>query len=227
MKREAWSEIKNERYGVSYPDHFEQFRDDFRDAETDLDLFRAITLFSNARNDRHLDVDPVKHGLDVDLDSDERSIPLAFEAGFANERANYFVAGIGKEFFAGFAGQQPAIGDTLVSVNGLSLEEYAALVRPYSAHSTENTSGRGQRAGFGTRNVLWPEVLQTDRYALVLRRKDGTQYSINLPFIKFDRSDAAVCCLSPVRPMPTLVSPRCSISTHSTFIVLMMQAKKC
>ncbi|MEL7198898.1 MAG: hypothetical protein AAGL10_11350 [Pseudomonadota bacterium] len=201
MEREAWSDVKNQAYGVSYPEHFEQFRPLFINAHTDLELFKAITVLSNARNDRHLDVEVVEGGLQPELQGVTGQIPLAFEAGFdADGAVHFFVAGIDEDHFRASQADRPHISDRLVSVNGMELAEYGALIRPYFAHSTENHFWVRSARSFGVRNALLPQELQTPSYTLVLERENGERYQLDLPFIDTSRASMSHLLLEPRSP---------------------------
>lgn len=181
MAREAWSPVKNDAWGASYPEDFEPFRQQVIDAQTDEDLFYALVKLSNTRHDSHLGVSPVKGGLVVP-ETPHMVAPVMLRTDFGGEDIAFFVADKAMDLDGVTNADKVSVGDRVVEINGMSVAEYVAMVRPYFDASTE----RGLRMHVGIsanqKSDLLPERLYGDTLELVLKPKRGRKYSVSAPY---------------------------------------------
>ena len=182
MAREAFSEIKNERYGVTYPAAFVQYKQEFIDAETDEELFYTIVKMSNARNDRHLSVRAVEGGLQ--LPKRERLFaPISFLYDFGEGESGFFVAGLAEDITTFQGGDRIKVGDRLVSVNGIPVKAYVEKVRPYHRGSTEANFMMRLAMRLNENSDFLPQTYFGDRFVVELKPKRGRRYQVSLPYL--------------------------------------------
>jgi len=178
MAREAFSPIKNERLGLMFPDDLAPYRQEFIDAETDQDLYWAITRFSNARRDRHLSVEAVDGGLDitasynhfdpadypgVEIDpSAAPVVPLTFLPDFGGEPVGYFVAELADDLSLVEGGDGLSLGDRVTMVNGTAFAAYIDSVRPYHRYSTHENFWMRSALTFGVKTTALPEDMYSE-----------------------------------------------------------------
>ena len=185
MAREAWSPIKNEKWGASFPDDFEQHRDDIINAETDVDLFYALARLSNARHDSHLSVRPVDGGLQLP-DEPEMIAPIKAHTDFSEESFSLFIADLAEDLSDVENGDRIAFGDRIIEINGMSPFEYLDAVTPYFRASTQ--LGLRMRVGLylHQKNHLLPPSLYGERLVLKLKPKRGRAYTVSAPYKSAD-----------------------------------------
>ena len=182
MAREAWSPIKNRVYGVSYPEAFEPFRQLFIDADTDEALYYAIVQLSNARNDRHLSVARVEGGLD--FPSRPRLLaPIAFLPDFSDDRASFFVSGLGGDLSVIEGGRRLSLGDRLLEINGVPIEDYIETVRPYHRASTEANFLMRAAMALNENSGLLPQAFYGERFIVKLKPRRGRAYTVSAPYL--------------------------------------------
>ena len=209
MTREAFSPIKNERFGLSYPEAFEAAREDFVSAQTDEDLFYALIKLSNARNDRHLTVSEVEGGLIIDtpetvekygpyrgcrvLTEGIAAAPIRFsyevqgdtpEEVYLAKDAVLFVSELAEELPDVAGARKVREGDVLVAVNGMPLSDYVAAVKPYHCHSTRLGYWKNIADGVNLRSRMLPPDLYEEDLELTLAHKEGGRsYTVTLPYL--------------------------------------------
>ena len=181
MAREAFSEIKNKAYGVSYPEAFEAHRQNFIDADTDEELFYAIVKLSNARNDRHLSVDQVEGGLQLPSRPDLIA-PVTFLYDFDAEQSAFFVSGLAEDLGDVENGEKLKIGDRLVSINGVPIKEYIEQIRPFHRGSTEANFMMRLAMLLNQKNDFLPSRFYGDRFVATLKPQRGRKFKISAPY---------------------------------------------
>ncbi len=183
MRREAFSEIKNQRWGLDVEVAMTALQDDVVGADTDEKLFYALSRLSAARRDRHLSVEPVPGGLD----------PWSGRALLGHESALRFRPDYGHAdpslFFVSDWADDPAIvdagvavGDRLVAVNGRSVADWFQAAAPYMRAST--VAGlRWKLAGIlHVQSPVLPAAFYGTTLKLELERADGVRYTLDLPY---------------------------------------------
>lgn len=144
--REAFSPIKNQRLGLSFPESLEAHRAAFIDAKTDEELFWALVRLSNARHDRDLKATAARGGIKVPksynqfdpddypvIDIDYEVPPVAsirFLPDFSADPITFFVADRETDPSVIEGGGQIEIGDIVVSVNGSFFAKYLEQIAP-------------------------------------------------------------------------------------------------
>jgi len=202
MAREAFSPIKNERLGLMFPDDLAPYRQEFIDAETDQDLYWAITRFSNARRDRHLSVEAVDGGLDitasynhfdpadypgVEIDpSAAPVVPLTFLPDFGGEPVGYFVAELADDLSLVEGGDGLSLGDRVTMVNGTAFAAYIDSVRPYHRYSTHENFWMRSALTFGVKTTALPEDMYSESLVLTLLKPTGETYQITAPYVPME-----------------------------------------
>lgn len=182
MEREAFSPIKNELYGLKFPEAFEPLRAEFKNASTEEELFYAIVKLSNARKDRHLSVRRAEGGLRVE----ERPLkvaPLTFMADFGGETHSLFVADLADRLAEVRGGDRVRVGDRIVKINGAPVAEYIERTRPYHRASSEPGFIIRLAMGLNEKSMLLPEKYYGDTLDLELKPKRGRNYTLSLPYL--------------------------------------------
>ncbi|MEM8936094.1 MAG: hypothetical protein AAGC77_06775 [Pseudomonadota bacterium] len=185
MAREAFSEVKNETYGVSYPEAFAPFRQVFIDADTDDALFYAIVKLSNVRNDRHLSVAAVEGGLELP-ERARLAAPVTFLFDFGTKTPSFFVAGIGDDVSAIENGDRLKIGDQLESINGIPISDYIERIRPFHRGSTEANFMMRLALRLHEKNDFLPSSYYGDKFVAELKSRTGSRYTISAPYLPED-----------------------------------------
>ncbi|WP_411818355.1 hypothetical protein [Hyphococcus sp. DH-69] len=182
MMREAWSPVKNEKYGVTYPDAFEPFRQKFIDAKTDEELYYAITMLSNARHDRHLKVTPAEGGLAIDP-RPMQIAPVQFMHDFSQDEPTFFVFDVATALANIDGGKKIQPGELVVEINGHSVAEYLEKTRPYHRASTEAGFLMRYAMSLNEKSSTLPAEFYADELTLTLKPKRGRKYSVSLPYL--------------------------------------------
>lgn len=147
LRRQAVSPAKNRLFNIDVVQDMGRHRDALLNAATPADLWYALTLLSNTRHDRHLQLEAVPGGLQPPADIEARKIRNygALETSTAPR--------IGVELATDFGGDMPeiflaavatgvtlpndlAIGARLIGVNGLAIADYVSRIEPYHCYST-------------------------------------------------------------------------------------------
>ena len=182
MEREAWSPVKNENYGVTYPAAFEPLRQKFIEAETDEDLYYAITMLSNSRHDRHLKVTAVGGGLEIEK-RPTLIAPVQFMHDFSKKKPTFFVFDVSTNLASIDGGKKIKPGDQVVEINGQSVAEYLEETRPYHRASTEAGFLMRYAMSLNEKSSALPSEFYQDVLTLTLKPKRGRQYSVSLPYL--------------------------------------------
>ncbi len=181
LQREAFSEIKEQRLGVDPRQAMLKVKSEIINAKNDIELYYALQKLSAARADRHLSIDPVDGGLQVPK-GDNLIAPIRFHPDYS-EVGNYFlfVADIGKNLNLNEK-LMPVVGDKLLQVNGEDVRNYLDKVKAYTRHSNMENFWRRAAYSLSDKNYRLPPWFYKDKLALLLERKNGKQYRIELPY---------------------------------------------
>ena len=199
MAREAFSPIKNEAFGLTFPDVLEAHRAEFIAADTDEELYWALVRLSNARHDRHLSVFEAPGGIDIPtsynhfdpadypgVEIDTSLAPVAslrFLPDFSAEPVAYFVSDLAADLSMVEGGEQLAVGDIVVSVNGAPFADYLTAIAPYRAFSTMANFWMRSAMEMHEKNTVLPEDMYGETLALTLKKPDGTVYEVSAPYL--------------------------------------------
>ena len=198
MSREAFSDVKNDALGLSFPDALLVHRQRFADAGTDEALYWALVALSNARKDRHLDVEPVAGGLriptsynafdpndfpgiSIDPDADPTA-PVRFLAGFGDATPVYFVAELSTALDPKLA-RRMSPGDIVAGINGMAIEDFIAEQKVYWPYSTLPNFYVRTALALNLKTAKLPRWLYRDQLELELLRDDGSKYSVSIPYL--------------------------------------------
>jgi hypothetical protein len=150
-------------------------------AETGDDLFYALLRLSNARRDRHLSVGLVEGGVRPSF-TDGLEVweghatpgpleaPVRFRPDFGSEEGGYFVSDVADG--ASVLGEG-AIGDRVLSVNGVPASELEALLTPYIRHSSIPGLRWKLAEALSLRTALFPPSFRGETLELEVVRGDG------------------------------------------------------
>ncbi len=194
-EREAFSDVKNERLALDVMDAMLHYRDEVIGADTDEDLFYALTKLSNARRDRHLEVTLVPEGLRLEHENGvaavglpETPAPLVAPIRFApdygkDDPAAFFVTDFANDVEQVADGVTMEVGDRLLSVNGRSAARWVDDATPFMRHSS--VAGLRWKLGelLPELSFLLPPQFFRDRLELELEKSDGTRYAVGLPYV--------------------------------------------
>ena len=186
MRREAFSPEKNRRLDLDVENAMRALEDDVVGARSQEELFYALARLSNARKDRHLSVRAVPGGL-----ASPRYYPGSGDAvpvSGVRVDVDYSVADDIVLFVSDVAADAAlapgvAIGDRVLSVNGVTPAERFEQARPYIRYSTEHGFRKKFSQRFATRTGLLPPALYNDTLDLTLENRDGETYDVSLPYV--------------------------------------------
>ncbi|MDE2751759.1 MAG: hypothetical protein OXI83_04205 [Gemmatimonadota bacterium] len=187
-RREAFSPVKNERFGFDPIAAMRALRDDVVAADTEEALYYALARVSHARRDRHLDLFLVPGGLTL---PDSAGLDVAGGPdGAAPGRAPVrifpdYSDGAGEaEYFVGDAanGAEDLVGSRVVSVNGLPIAAWHDSATAFMRHSTRAALRWKLAEGMTLATAAFPPHLRSDSLRLVLEAADGRERRSILPF---------------------------------------------
>ncbi|MDE3001737.1 MAG: hypothetical protein OXU33_04930 [Gemmatimonadota bacterium] len=137
-RREAWSPFKESGMAYDPISEMEAVRDRVVNAETEEDLYYALTLLSNARRDSHLYLTPVPGGLPGPT-LPEAHAPIQVRPDYTDMAApGFFVSGVDRSALeaSGLPGaDRVRIGDSIVRINGRGIPEFVETFRAWTRHS--------------------------------------------------------------------------------------------
>lgn len=192
-RREAFSPVKNAALGFDPIQSMLAVRDDFIAAETEEELFYALSRVSAARRDRHLSLALVPGGLEVpdsagleiavadDLPTPQA--PVRVLPDYSEDGASYFVADVAPVFDRI---PLPQIGDRVVAVNGIPVADWEAEATRYMRHSTTVGLKWKLAEAMTTATALFPPEMRGDPITLTTRSKGGDQTPFALPVVNPD-----------------------------------------
>jgi hypothetical protein len=208
LERTAFSPFKIKNIGHTEYDSIEELvrgeslkiRDEFIAADTDEKLFYALQKLSSVRWDSHLHVYPIEGGLELDaykpdspgkIETWTEHAPIKFKPDYGDADHYYlFVSDFSKDIGELTDGQTPAIGDSLIAVNGQPVEDYFDRLRRYHGKSSENSLWWDMAYSLPLKAwFIDPSLYDGDTITLGLRRKDGEQYELELPYARYETID--------------------------------------
>lgn len=185
-RREAFSPPKNDRLGLDVLAEMDAAAPDLFAAQTDVDLYYALTRISAARRDRHLRVVPA--GLEVPGYGAETEAPLRFAAEYGTDGYGMFVADLDASRFAD-ADRVPAPGDRVVAVNGRPLADHVADMAAYMSWSTVENLWWNVAEDLHARNAAVPPDRFSDEVTFALRTAEGDAYEVTVPYLPEEEID--------------------------------------
>ncbi|MCB9917772.1 MAG: hypothetical protein H6832_05170 [Planctomycetes bacterium] len=163
---------------------FEQLRTRFETAASDEELWLAIRAF-HARRGRG-GLDPVRAASVVDAASADgeptdapHALPLEFGVD-SNEDGSprFFVRDLPFDPDHFLEGSRPEIGDVVVGIHGLKIDEWIRSARELVVDSTEAATRVRLAAALRVRHSDWPLALAPQQPGLRLRRSNGREYDV-------------------------------------------------
>ena len=183
LDRESFSQVKNESMGFDPVEEMKKYREEMIAADTDLELYSAIMKISNARRDRHLGINTVPDGLEVD-DSTNLIAPLIFRVDYTDKNDYFFFVGDYAVDIGDYTnGAVPELGDKIIEVNGQPIDEYFEFIRPYFRYSTIKGLWKAIAEDITAKNIDYPPTLDYDDIQFMLEKPDGEKFSITLPYL--------------------------------------------
>lgn len=194
---EAWSPVKNARLEHDPEAAMQALRDEVVAADTEEELFYALSRLSAARKDRHLTVGLVDGGLRLadtaGIDQSNYPIPgstvphapVRFAVDYGREDApELFISDVAAELEEIVSrGDRPLMGNRVSRVNGRPLAEYIAMVEPYHRYSSVNSLWWQLAEWLPQRSAQFPPWVYDDDLLLTLRRDDDSEYTVSLPYL--------------------------------------------
>lgn len=194
LRRESFSEVKNERLGLDVEAAMRAERESFAQAGTDADLYYAMVRTSTARRDRHLSVSLVpgglspawKDGLPVMDGTPEtpepREAPLRFAPDYGDAAEPFYFVSDWADALP--EGMSISVGDRLVAINGRPAGEWEAEASAYMRAST--VAGlRWKLAGIlHQRTALLPPSFYGETLSVELETAQGGTYTLDLPYME-------------------------------------------
>jgi len=188
-RREAFSPVKNERLGFDPVMEMEALRDVVISANTEPELYYTLARLSHARRDRHLDLYLVAGGLELPdsagLDvlggetNEPGQAPVKIFPDYSEEDAGYFVGDLAAD---PRWPELPAIGDQIVSVNGMLVEAWHDSATAFMRHSTTIALRWKLAEAMALSTAAFPSHLRAAELTLVVRSSSGTESTYSLPF---------------------------------------------
>ena len=188
-RRGAFSPVKNERLGFDPIQEMERLHDVVVSANTEQELYYALARLSHARRDRHLDLYlvagglelPDSAGLDV-LDGESKEpaqAPVRIFPDYSDEDAGYFV---GDRAIDPRWPELPAIGDQIMTVNGMSVDAWHDSATAFMRYSTSIALRWKLAEAMALSTAAFPGYLRAEELTLVTRSSSGTESTYSLPF---------------------------------------------
>lgn len=187
-RREAWSPVKNQRLDFDPIAAMRSLRDEVVAADTEEELFYAISKLGHARRDRHLETALVPGGLQVS-DSAGLAIaggdpiepwaaPVRIFPDYSEEGPAYFVGDLAVGDGAGL----PRIGGRVTSVNGLPIAEWEERAAEYMRHSTVAGLRWKLAEAMSLATAIFPPSLRSERLSLGVAGADGQERTFELEY---------------------------------------------
>jgi hypothetical protein len=181
LRRHAFSDEKTTALRLDFEHDAAPLRDEFRTAQSDLELFRAIARLSGLRCDAHMDVTPIAGGLAVDATEYSSGIEFAPDFELLDERV-FCVQRVAANL-QGTDGV-PQVGDVLVSINGQTVADFDRVAGPYLMYSTLNGRAWALAHALGTQPAWWPTMEQDHQFRYRLRNVERGEYECRLAGVK-------------------------------------------
>ena len=177
-----------------------RLRDEFIAADTDAKLFYALQELSSLRWDSHLHVYPIDGGIQLEglargfggkIESWTPHAPIKFKPDYGDPDHYFlFVSDLSRDISDLIDGPDPAIGDALLSVNGQPVEDYLDRLGRYHGKSSFNSLWWDMAYSLPLKAwFIDPALYSGDTITLGLRRADGEQYILELPYVRYETID--------------------------------------
>lgn len=163
------------------------YRDEMIAADTDEKLYYVLTRISNARSDSHVEgVTLVEGGLaPFPPNGALLNAPIKFKPDFSGNMPFLFVSDFAANFSV-YGANAPRIGDRLVAVNRVPIDRYIARIRPYYSRSTTAALWWAMAGDIVSRSNRLPQSFYGERIALQLQARNGSLYTVRLPYLAYD-----------------------------------------
>jgi len=188
LRREAFSPVKDARLGLNFAQDALPLRQEFIDADTDLELMQAIVHLSALREDTHMKI--------IDKPNNyfgsSRSVPIRFLPEFGTNNHTFFVA----NFDASLKSDKDLVnysnlrkGDLLISVNDIPIAKYTEILSKHLGHSAENKFLWEAAENLHKKRKRLSLNLYTDDgfVKYTLQKSNGDQYFVSLKYGRTDR----------------------------------------
>ena len=176
-QREAFSEVKETNIGFSAIEDMRALRDEFLDAEAELDLYFALVKLSGVRRDTHLPVLTIDGGLPGPEDRSCVAAPIMVLPEISDvHNPTFFVALVNEGVTS------PQSGDAIVAINGRSMAEHIGEFAPLTRHSTLPGLYWQLADDMTQRLDRIPRTAYSDRLYLTVERPSGERYDVALPY---------------------------------------------
>ncbi len=191
MERDAMASLQQHAYYRAHPTgrdiiaDISQWRDELIAADTGEKMWYALNKISNMRRDRHLRVRLIEEGLTLpDRPNVGREAPIRFATDFARSDAPFlFVSDLPVDLSSGRGLDRVRLGDRLLTVNGRTVDQFAAEMDPYQNYSTlPNFWWHLGEDVTGVHDFV-PPAFYRETLALELQDASGLTYSIDLPYL--------------------------------------------
>ena len=190
QRREAFSPVKNERLGFDPLTEMRALRESVVSASTEADLYYSLARLSHARRDRHLDLYLVPGGLELSeaggLDVWEgeattpRQAPLKVFPDYTSDDAGYFIGDVASD--PRWA-DLPAVGDVVVSVNGMPIVAWQDSAAAFMRHSTVIGLRWKLAEAMTQASASFPPRLRATELTLVVSSATGTESTHEVPYV--------------------------------------------
>lgn len=186
-RREAWSPFKESGMAYDPISEMEAVRDRVVNAETEEDLYYALTLLSNARRDSHLYLTPVPGGLPGPM-LPEAHAPIQVRPDYTDMAApGFFVSGVDRSALeaSGLPGaDRVRIGDSIVRINGRGIPEFVETFRAWTRHSALQGLYWRLARDVPIRTPATAPWMYGETLDLELEDGAGRRYEASLPYLE-------------------------------------------
>lgn len=183
-EREAFSMFKNSDLDFDPVESMKALRQEFVDADTNDKLWFALKKLNAARHDRHLKIKVVDNGIS-EPSIEKGNAAIRFYPDFSDPKNPFlFVSDLGESVGPIQKGNTPNIGDKLLKVNGVPVEDYLHNIAEYTRFSTWNNFLMRAGHDLGEKGPQLPATFFRETLDLVLQTEKGRDYSISLPYQK-------------------------------------------
>ncbi len=188
-RREAWSSFKESGMAYDPLSEMQAVRNAVVNAETEEELYYALTLLSNARRDSHLYLTPVADGL-TGPRLPEVHAPIQVRPDYSDMAApGFFVSGVDRTALAASrlpGADRVAIGDVIISVNGRLIPDFVETFRAWTRHSALQGLYWRLARDVPIRAPATAPWMYRETLDLELEDAAGRRYQASLPYLEPD-----------------------------------------
>ncbi|WP_411029788.1 hypothetical protein [Spongiimicrobium sp. 3-5] len=182
-EREAFSEPKNKALKFDPVQNMMALEEEFINATTNNELWFALKKLSAARHDKHLYIDVVDGGL-KEPDIAKGQAPIRFHPDFSSkDKTVFFISDFSKDISTHSNGVLPKIGDQLIDINGIPLEEYIDQIKVYTKFSNLKNFLIRSADAISEKGPHLPKKFFNDTFKITLKPKKGKKYTLTLPYL--------------------------------------------